>query len=81
MNEPLAVLDACVLYPASLRDLLMHLTLADAFRARWTETIHEEWIGNLLLNRPDLKTTGWRKPSNSSKFYSSEILKSDERTY
>lgn len=55
MNEPIAVLDACVLYPAPLRDFLMHLTLLDAFRARWTEEIHAEWIGNLLANRPDLK--------------------------
>lgn len=32
----------------------MQLTLADMFRARWTEQIHEEWIRNLLVNRPDL---------------------------
>ena len=55
MNAPLAVLDACVLYPAPLRDLLMHLTLVDAFRARWTEAIHDEWIRNLLINRPELR--------------------------
>ncbi len=48
------VLDACVLYPAPLRDLLMQLTLADLFRARWTDQIHEEWMSNLLENRPDL---------------------------
>lgn len=55
MSEPIAVLDACVLYPAPLRDLLMHLTLVDAFRARWTEAIHDEWIRNLLVNRPELR--------------------------
>ncbi|CAA7612196.1 putative toxin-antitoxin system toxin component, PIN family [Magnetospirillum sp. SS-4] len=48
------VLDACVLYPAPLRDLLMQLTLADLFRARWSDQIHEEWISNLSANRPDL---------------------------
>ena len=32
-----ALYDACVLYPAPLRDLLMHLALTDLFRARWTE--------------------------------------------
>lgn len=46
--------DACVLYPAPLRDLLMHLALTDLFRARWTDQIHDEWIRNLLENRPDL---------------------------
>ena len=27
--------DACVLYPAPLRDLLMRLALTDLYRARW----------------------------------------------
>jgi len=47
--------DACVLYPAPLRDLLMHLALTGLFHARWTDEIHEEWMRNLLENRPDLK--------------------------
>ncbi|MEJ7638785.1 MAG: PIN domain-containing protein [Singulisphaera sp.] len=49
------VYDACVLYPAPLRDLLMQLAIADIFRARWTDQIHEEWIRNVLTNRNDLK--------------------------
>jgi predicted nucleic acid-binding protein len=49
-----AIFDACVLYPAPLRDLLMHLALTDLFRAKWTEAIHEEWIRGVLENRPDL---------------------------
>jgi hypothetical protein len=49
------IYDACVLYPAPLRDLLMHLALADLYRARWSNTIHDEWTRNLLANRPDLK--------------------------
>lgn len=47
--------DACVLYPAPLRDLLMRLALTDLFRARWTDAIHEEWIRSVLANRSDLK--------------------------
>ena len=46
--------DACVLYPAPLRDFLMELAMAGLFRAKWTDAIHEEWIRNLLTNRPDL---------------------------
>ncbi|HBE20648.1 MAG TPA: PIN domain-containing protein [Cyanobacteria bacterium UBA11149] len=49
-----ALYDACVLYPAPLRDLLMQLALTDLFRARWTEQIHDEWIRNVLKQRPDL---------------------------
>lgn len=48
------VYDACVLYPAPLRDFLMWLALSGRFRARWSQDIHEEWKRNLLINRPDL---------------------------
>ena len=49
-----AVYDACVLYPAPLRDFLMWLALSGRFRARWTQEIHREWKRNLLKNRTDL---------------------------
>ncbi|WP_438301066.1 PIN domain-containing protein [Pseudomonas sp. NMS19W] len=49
-----ALYDACVLYPATLRDFLMWLALSGRFRARWTQEIHCEWKRNLLKNRPDL---------------------------
>ncbi|MEE8058498.1 MAG: PIN domain-containing protein [Pseudomonadales bacterium] len=48
------VYDACVMYPAPLRSLLMYLALSDQFRARWTDMIHDEWTRNLLVARPDL---------------------------
>jgi hypothetical protein len=49
-----ALYDACVLYPATLRDFLMSLAETSLFRARWTDRIHEEWITNLLAQRQDL---------------------------
>ena len=49
------IYDACVLYPAPLRDLLMHLALTDLYRARWTDMIHDEWTQNLLQRRPDIR--------------------------
>jgi predicted nucleic acid-binding protein len=52
-----AVYDACVLYPAPLRDLLMELALTDLFHARWSEEIHQEWMRNVLKNRPDLEAS------------------------
>lgn len=54
MSSFVAVYDACVLYPAPLRDLLMHLALSGLYRARWTERIHDEWISALQRQRPDL---------------------------
>ena len=49
-----AVYDACVLYPAPLRDFLMWLGLSGCFRARWSSQIHAEWKYSLLRARPDL---------------------------
>jgi predicted nucleic acid-binding protein len=49
-----AFFDASVLYPSELRNLLMHLALTGLFRAKWSATVHEEWIGALLRRRPDL---------------------------
>jgi hypothetical protein len=48
------VYDACVLYPAPLRDLLVQLATVRIFQAKWTELIHDEWTRNLLIKRPDL---------------------------
>lgn len=55
MNPPrIVIYDACVLYPAPLRDLLMRLALPGLFRAHWTQRIQDEWSRNLLEQRPDL---------------------------
>lgn len=54
-HSPFTVIyDACVLYPAPLRDFLMWLALSGRFRARWSAQIHEEWQRNLLKNRSDI---------------------------
>lgn len=50
-----AVLDACVLYSAPLRDFWMHLAVQSVFQPKWTARIQDEWINNLLRNRPDLE--------------------------
>ncbi len=55
MTRFTVVYDACVLYPAPLRDFLMQLALTDLFRAKWTDAIHAEWIRNVLADRPDIK--------------------------
>jgi predicted nucleic acid-binding protein len=54
VNRPIVVYDSSVLYPAPLRDLLMHLALTNLFKARWTTTINDKWMRNVLKNRPDL---------------------------
>jgi hypothetical protein len=47
-----ALFDACVLYPQTLRDLLLNLARTALFRARWTDLINEEWTRKLLEKNP-----------------------------
>jgi predicted nucleic acid-binding protein len=49
------IYDACVLYPAPLRDFLVELATTGLYRAHWTPEINEEWVRNVLRNRSDLK--------------------------
>ena len=48
------VYDACVLYPAPLRSLLMYLAMTGLYRARWTNDIHEEWMRNVQRDYADV---------------------------
>jgi len=72
-----AVLDACVLYSASLRDFLLQLGYAKLFRPVWTEIIHEEWIQSLLQNRPDLSRERLERTKWTQSFH--EVVLWDSR--
>jgi hypothetical protein len=50
----LVVCDANVFYSIVTTDLILSLGVAELFRPRWTQQIHQEWMRNLLTNRPDL---------------------------
>jgi hypothetical protein len=52
-RRPTAVLDADVLYPFLVRDILLSLAEAGLFQARWSQAIMDEWQRNLLAARPD----------------------------
>jgi PIN domain len=58
---PVAVLDACVLYPAPVRDLLLRLALAGLYRARWSAAILDECFRNIIRDRPDLSPAALRR--------------------
>lgn len=52
---PLVVVyDANVLYPSTLRDVLIRVGLAQLVRAKWTAQILDEMFRSLRANRPDL---------------------------
>lgn len=51
-----ALFDACVLYPQTLRDVLVCLARTELFRARWSADINDEWTRNRLLKHPEHAT-------------------------
>ena len=57
-----AILDACVLYPQLVRDVLMRLTFAGLYHARWSATIEEEWTRNLLDQSLPNSPVPWSLP-------------------
>jgi hypothetical protein len=53
--ESLIVLcDANVRYSIVMTDLILSLGSAELFHLRWTDQIHDEWMSNLLADRPEL---------------------------
>lgn len=52
-KPPVAVFDACVLYPSHLRNVLIQCAFDGLVDERWTDDIHAEWIRNLATNSPD----------------------------
>lgn len=61
-EPPVAVYDACVLYPFHLRNILIQCAFDGLVEARWSDAIHAEWIRNLAANRPSVTIgTGTRK--------------------
>lgn len=55
------LLDANVLYSAPLRDFFLNLADVGMYIPKWTDEIHNEWIRNLLKNRPDIKEQSLRR--------------------
>ncbi len=47
-SPPVVLFDANVLYPFHLRNLLVQCGVNQMLRPRWTDTIHDEWIRNLV---------------------------------
>lgn len=62
---PAAVLDANVLFPATLRDLLLNLSEAGLLSCYWSSEILDETFRNIAARRPDLSTLSSRATARS----------------
>ena len=56
-----AVLDACVLYSAFMRHILLNLAEQGIYKPKWSQLITDEWFRSLLKNRPDLKEANLKR--------------------
>lgn len=57
----IAIYDANVLYPSTLRDVLIRIGIARLAQPKWTEEILDEVFRNLQRNRPDLNPTNLQR--------------------
>lgn len=53
MADYTALFDACVLFPQTIRDVLLSLARTELFRARWSADINDEWTRNRLARNPE----------------------------
>ena len=49
-----AFLDANVLYPALLRNVMMYFAVARLYRPLWSDAVHAEWMTAVRRDHPDL---------------------------
>lgn len=54
MADAVALLDANVLVPIALTDLLLEAAEAGLYAPRWSAAVHDEWMRTVLRLRPDL---------------------------
>jgi len=49
-----AVIDACVLYPFHLRNIVVQAAVDRLIQGRWTNEIHDEWMRGLAGRAPNI---------------------------
>ena len=57
----IVVYDACVLHPATLRDLLIRIAEAGIVRARWSDQILDECFDSIAERRPNVDREALRR--------------------
>ena len=49
-----ALIDANVLYAVPVADIVMEVACSGLYRALWSDDINDEWVRNVMRDRPDL---------------------------
>lgn len=77
-RPPVAVFDACVLYPFHIRNLLVQCAVDRLVDVRWTDEIHDEWMRNLAADKPGLSIERLRRTRDLMK---AAVLTADVQEY
>ena len=72
------VLDANVLYPVRVRDVLLRFTEAGLYRARWSQQIIDEWTRNLIRNKPGLAESVRSQVSQMARAFPEALIEGHE---
>ena len=80
-NRYTAILDANVLYPNLMRDILLSMASVGLYQARWTSRINDEWTRNLVAKKPEISRGCTPKPSKFPALYFGRVGKPVERCF
>ena len=72
-----AFLDASVLYPAPLRDILLELAVADLYPPSGPMRCMQEWIRAVLRDRPDLTRAQLERTRDLMNTHARDVLVTD----
>lgn len=72
------VLDANVLYPFRVRDVLLRYAEAGLFRARWSPQIIDEWDRSLLRDKPHLEDSVLSQKKAMAKAFPEALVEGSE---
>jgi len=74
-----AILDANVLYPFLLRDLLLSLAQQYLYVPKWTDDIEMEWSSHLIQDRPDIETHKISRIADEMNRYAEKVKQAMEK--
>jgi predicted nucleic acid-binding protein len=78
MIGTVAVLDACVLFPASLRDTLLWAAQIDLYGARWSSLILDEVVKNLVGKKQTYQSSAEKLRSAIEATFPASIVPTDQ---
>lgn len=77
-NPFVAVLDANVLYPYRVRDVLLTFCQEGLFRARFTDQILEEWTRSVIRTKPKFEVSVRQQEAIIRKVFDDSLVKGHE---